>query len=338
MMKNQILCETADLGKFQARRTVMKNIFNAAFSGLARVRSAIPDNIYYGKWLVPLRLLYGGMIKNRKRKRLRFDVHAADHCNINCMGCEHFSPLAPVNFIDIEKYERDLEKLAALGGGKIDDIALLGGEPLLCPQINPVMKISRFYFPDAEIKIITNGVLLKNQPDEFWDCCRVNGVIVTISVYPVHLDAAFIYGKAKKHGVQIQFRGNVKLVSENQAKLPLEYVSENWRELPIDIHGAQNPWKSNALCYASNFCFQLREGKLYKCWRAAYIKFFNSYFNTDLKVTGDDYIDIHRARSMDEILDKLRRPIPFCRYCKMDGAGSVKWARSQKDISEWIIR
>jgi hypothetical protein len=81
------------------------------------------------------------------------------------------------------------------------------------------------------IRITTSGILLKNQTDEFWDCCRTNNIIITISVYPVNVDYDFIIitiyvylvnvdydfiiNKAGAHNVQIQFRGDVKIVSKN---------------------------------------------------------------------------------------------------------------------------
>jgi MoaA/NifB/PqqE/SkfB family radical SAM enzyme len=317
---------------------LMQKIFKAVLSVLNLIRNAVPDGVYYSKLFIPLRILYGNTVKNNKRELLRFDLHIAGHCNVNCKGCEHFSPLTPATFIDAVKYESDCKRIAELSGGKIADIALLGGEPLLNPRIIDIMKISRSYFPCGLIKIITNGKLLKNQTDEFWDCCRLNNIIIAISVYPVNIDYDFIIDKAAKHSVQIQFRGDVKIVSKDWRKLPTDYISENWRKMPIDINGGQNPQKSNALCYASNYCFQLAEGKLYKCWRIAYIKYFNAYFNADLKVTEDDYIDIYKAKSMDEILAKLCKPAPFCRYCKLDCTPVVKWEHSRREISEWTIR
>jgi ABC-2 type transport system ATP-binding protein len=115
------------------------------------IRKLMPDSIYYSKLMIPARIMYGEKVKNRKRGSLRFDVHVADHCNINCKGCEHFSPLAPKHFIDIEKYKNDCIQLAKLsgandrdgGGGGIDENTILGGGPLLKPPINDVIKKNR---------------------------------------------------------------------------------------------------------------------------------------------------------------------------------------------------
>jgi uncharacterized radical SAM superfamily Fe-S cluster-containing enzyme len=226
--------------------------------------------------------------------------------------------------------------LAGGGGRHISEIDLLGGEPLLNPQINDIIKISRSYFPVAAINIVTNGLLLMGQTSEFWDCCRTNNVCIIISGYPVRIDYSFLMDTAKKYGVQLQFWGNVKLASQKWKELPIEYMA-NWRQLPIDLEGRQNPKKSNALCYASNYCFQLLEGRLYKCWRTAYAKDFNSYFNKQLEVAEGDYVDIYKAASIDEILEKLHKPAPFCRYCKMDGIRVVGWGKSKREISEWIM-
>jgi len=39
---------------------------------------------------------------------------------------------------------------------------------------------------------------------------------------------------------------------------------------------------------------------------------------------------------MDEILDYLCKPIPFCRYCDWRRLKTgVKWSVSKKEISEW---
>ncbi|MDR2803825.1 MAG: radical SAM protein [Treponema sp.] len=295
----------------------------------------MPDSLVYSKLLVPLRALYGYIARNKKQELLHFDVHIAEQCNLNCVGCLHFSTLAPKQFIDLEKYENDCKRIAELSsGGCMDYIELLGGEPLLNPQIVEIMKISRSYFPQCTIRIATNGTLLKNQTDEFWESCHTNNISITVSVYPVNIDYDFIFDKVNRHDVRIDFRADIEIMPKVLQNRSLSRVLK-WLRLPMNIDGRQNLLKNNALCPLSN-CFQLVEGKLYKCARTAYVKFFNNYFNAEFEVTENDYIDIYKAKNMDEILDKLRRPIPFCRYCKTDIPQYVKWRTTKKEISEWV--
>jgi hypothetical protein len=81
----------------------------------------------------------------------------------------------------------------------------------------------------------------------------------------------------------------------------------------------------------------LYKGKLYACPKIAYIQQFNSYFNQNLEVTQEDWIDIYKAESTNEIVDFLFKPKPFCRYCNMKGnVYNVKWKLSKREIAEWV--
>ena len=101
------------------------------------------------------------------RKKLKFEMHVTEHCNLNCKYCNHFSPLAPEEYLSLEEYERDLARLAFLFDGEMQQIKLLGGEPLLHPHIKDFLTLTRQYFPNGIIKILTNGTLLLNMKDDF---------------------------------------------------------------------------------------------------------------------------------------------------------------------------
>lgn len=42
------------------------------------------------------------------------ESHLTDHCNLNCAGCSHFSPLSSQNYVSIEQYKKDIQRLAKL--------------------------------------------------------------------------------------------------------------------------------------------------------------------------------------------------------------------------------
>jgi MoaA/NifB/PqqE/SkfB family radical SAM enzyme len=259
----------------------------------------------------------------KKRDLLNFDIHLTDHCNLNCKGCEHFSPIAENKFLDINIFEKDCIRLNKLTGGIINFVSLVGGEPLLHPQINDFIILTRKYFSKGTIYIITNGLLLDKQPDNFWEACKENDITIIISVYPVKIDYLQIKSKIDAYGIKLFFWGD-----------PIK-ESKDWRKLKIDLLGKQNSRLSNFLCYASNNCFQLVEGKLFKCWRIAYIHYFNRTFGKNLKISHHDYIDIYAEDDINEILDKIRKPVPFCRYCDMIHTANTEWQQSKKEITEW---
>jgi len=98
----------------------------------------------------------------------------------------------------------------------------------------------------------------------------------------------------------------------------------------------QNSYESFKMCYAANYCFQLVDGKIYPCFRVAYISYFNKKFNMNMEVGEKDYIDIYKAKSIEEILGGLCKPVPFCKYCNMKKTVYTDWAVSENKIEEWI--
>ncbi|GHT52577.1 hypothetical protein FACS1894106_1590 [Spirochaetia bacterium] len=257
----------------------------------------------------------------KRRSLLRFNIHLAEHCNLKCKGCEHFSPLAPETYLDIAVYERDCKRLSELTGGTVDMLELLGGEPLLHPEITHFLDMSRKYFPRGIIRILTNGILLLKMPEEFWQNCKKNEIEIHISIY-THIDRNAISQLANKYGVLVTW----------------DFVDGvEWVRRPLDLDGKQKHEQSAKLCYQLNQCIQLVDGKLYTCARIAYIKYFNSTFNQHLQVTDADYIDIYKAKTIDEIFDFLSKPMPFCRYCNIKKTlFGLKWEISKKEMSEWV--
>jgi MoaA/NifB/PqqE/SkfB family radical SAM enzyme len=259
-----------------------------------------------------------------KRSLLRFDIHLTDHCNLKCKSCLHFSPLAPPVFQDTGILERDCKRIAELTGGHIADICVLGGEPLLHPNITVCLDIARTYFPSDRIYIVTNGLLLLKQTDEFWQNCVKNDIGIEVSLYPVHLDLEKIKETAERHGITIGFRGDPST------------QRRTWTRQPLDLDGKQNIEKSHRLCELANFCIQLIDGKLYQCETTAFVKYFNQYFNKNLEISENDYIDIYQVKNLDEILEFLCKPAPFCRYCKTKKVDFVAWEHSKKEMGEWV--
>ena len=99
-------------------------------------------------------------IVRRKRALEYIEYDIVGHCNLNCKGCSHFSNIICDNsFVTLESYEKDLRRMKELFS-YIARIKILGGEPLLHPQLNEIIKITREVLPKATIDIVTNGLLI----------------------------------------------------------------------------------------------------------------------------------------------------------------------------------
>jgi MoaA/NifB/PqqE/SkfB family radical SAM enzyme len=264
------------------------------------------------------------VIKGKRiTKSFPVEVHVTEHCNLNCKGCNHFSCIAGEGYLEPEQFEKDFRRLAELSKSYFA-IKILGGEPLLHPRITEFFDIARKYFPSTSIQITTNGILLPEQPETFWQNCNKNNIIVSISQYPIKLNKKEIKRIAKMHGVRIVYNGTT--------------TEERMCKLPIDLTGSQDMKKSFQKCAISwGCCVTLREGRIYTCCIAAHIRFFNEYFNQNLVVGEKDYVDIYRVNSKEEIIDFIERPFPFCRYCKTSEMKfAQRWGITKKEITEWV--
>lgn len=206
-----------------------------------------------------MRLSSGNRLK--RRRLLRFDVQLADHCNLNCRGCGNFSPIAPKCFLGKDAFEKDCARLAELSEGKLEDICLFGGEPLLHPEITEIIKIARKHFPKTDISILTNGILLLKMNNDFWNCCRENGIKITVTKYPVKIDTESIKKKAQKELVLLE--------------VFYENTERTFFFRPLKLSGNMNPRKNFTLCHEANRCIILRKGKL-ACTTVANIDFINN--------------------------------------------------------------
>ena len=289
------------------------------------IKKFIPHRlILFRRSLIPL---YRKMTKkNMQCKDLIpiLHIHLTDHCNLNCRGCDNFSPLSPDIFADIEVVERDCLRISELSSGKVQEIQLLGGEPLLHPQITAFNDIAREHFPAVPITIVTNGLLLLKQKEEFWESCRKNNIQIMVTKYPIKLDHEAIEQHVIKQGVGFSFYGSTKSVAKTMQCSPL------------DLAGKQDPRDSFLRCNSANRCIALDNGRIYTCSLIPYVKYFNAHFNENLIVTENDYLEVQKVKNINEILKFISRPMPFCRYCnRKDTIWDIGFGISKKEISEW---
>ena len=261
--------------------------------------------------------------RTRKRETLRFEININKHCNLNCKGCDHFAPLSPTDCMDLDVYERDIKRMAELFHGEAWQIHLLGGEPLLNPNLLQYMQIARNYFPQAEIWIDTNGTLLQRMSEDFWQLCQKLYIGIMPTKYPVAVDYDALKKTVMERGLPYQYLGS----------------SESGRTLwhyPLDLEGKQDMHESFLNCSNANQCLTLENGRLYTCSIAPNIQAFNDFFQQHLELTDADGINIYSAKSGDEILEEMARPMPFCRYCDVKHRTyDHPWEVSKKDIKEW---
>jgi MoaA/NifB/PqqE/SkfB family radical SAM enzyme len=252
-------------------------------------------------------------------KKTRIEIQVVDHCNLKCKGCNHLSPLAKEYFIDIEELKKDYIQLNNLFGERIERICLLGGEPLLHPQLKDICILTRRYFKNTNIAIITNGTLLDKQNEAFWDMCVDNRISIEITEYPVNVSYAKIEKRLQDRGVDVKVFSSIS----------------SFVHYPIDELGRQDAYESFKLCDRANTCLLLSNHRIYPCAIPPNIKYYNSRFGTNINVKEEDGVSIFDEKDAESAFSKLSSPIDFCKYCDMKNAKNEIWGISSFEKNEW---
>ncbi len=244
------------------------------------------------------------------------ETHVADHCNLKCAGCSHFSPIAPEYYVDIKKFEKDIKQLSKRLN--FASIRLLGGEPLLHPDVNSFAAAARKYFPKSRIAIVTNGILLDKMPEYFWETCRKYNITIDLSKYP---------------GNESIFPKVTDLIKSKNVRLGRVHPGDKMFVFGNQI-GTSNPKLAFNRCGIKYYNVTvLRAGKMYTCPKAAYADIYNNFFKTNIE--KDEGINIYK-NSGKEIIKYIKSPAKTCKYCLYYGSWE-DWKLSDKNMNEWNI-
>lgn len=116
------------------------------------------------------------------RKIVNFLV--TDYCNLKCKRCGNFSNLEKeCNYLDLNSFEQYLQQLRKKFRG-VSKIQLMGGEPLLNLRLETYIFLTRKYFPETNIDIVTNGLLILEMGQALIDAIISCHVCLRISQYP----------------------------------------------------------------------------------------------------------------------------------------------------------
>ncbi len=299
------------------------------------MRAVLPDAVVDGVRRRLLRTLYGigkGVVSRETRlatflrRRVlhakpvlyHLDVHIADHCNMRCRGCSHFSNISEPYLTDINEFSADMHRLSELL--VVKEIFLLGGEPLLHPNVDEFVRVAREWYPRARIYLFTNSLLVTRMSETVWRALAETGVVLYCDRYLVDLPVDEIDRMAKAYGV------TVKWTEER----------DRFFTIPMDLDGAQDAAESFSACNGVDNCVNLRHGRLFPCARIAYIDIFREHFGIEgLEATEADSIPIYGNAKPWEIMDFLLAPVPWCRHCDQEHLYWYAWERGAAGIKQW---
>lgn len=255
-----------------------------------------------------------------RRPTLSFlETHLVDHCNLNCRGCSHFSPASAPRYADPSRMERDFERLAQLFG-RVDVLRLMGGEPLLHPDVEHFLIAARSRLADSEISLGTNGLLLAAQPPSFWRTLARERIDVRVTRYPVAPDTRHIRALCESFGVRWWMTPLV----------------EQFLMVPVVPSGDRDATEMRRRCRRRGYYPFLHEGAVYPCAKVAMAPILEARFGVALPRTDADRIVLDDASSGFDVLRFLSEAVPWCRHCGYDEACYREWSRGRPSGRDWI--
>jgi len=246
------------------------------------------------------------------------ETHLTDHCTLACRGCAHYSPLAKEHFTDLDRYDKDMRRLAQLFR-TIRVIRLMGGEPLLHPEAEGFVRRTCTAFPRSRIAVVTNGILLEQVASGFWDAVRDTATEIHLTVYPP------LKGRADALAA---------LCRQEGARFRLREV-DRFRAYG-NLAGDSDTYRAFEACRLGYYCRFLQDGRVYRCAMSARVGDFNEAFGRDIPVDGG--IDIHAASATGRgIVRELNTPSETCRWCSYEPA-TFAWRSGRCRAEDWDAR
>ncbi len=230
------------------------------------------------------------------------EFFAADHCVFKCFGCSQCSPYLDAKFAAAALFEKSIKILERYL--RPERLTILGGEPLLHPEINDIISIAKKSGMFNRIFITTNASNLDKMTQTFWDYIDV----LTISKYSTNAgwlegNLDWISKKCEANRVELEIRPmdnfNYIVLSEKNSRADL--VKEIYDK-----------------CIYKHYCHTLSEGKLFRCSPVVNFKKYQQKLGNNRFDDEGDYLPIQDHPGLKtEIFRYLdsKTPLKGCSYC-----------------------
>ena len=265
----------------------------------------------------------------------KIEFYITNVCNLTCEGCNRFNNYSFAGWQRWSDYEADYTKWA--DHVDIDQLVILGGEPLLNPDIiDWMLGLNRVF--GRNVQILSNGTRI-NQVKGLYEALQVNGNWMGISWHnPDTIDEfdrsvrQFLRGnivKVDRDHPDNPFGSHLMWMDENGVKIPLwiqyDFYDSAIKTTPTGqfaLHNSDPAIAHNSCGFAKFKNYHMIKGKLYKCGPAALFPEFDAQHGFDISeedrailhsyqpLTADDY----PTRGA-EFLATIDQQLTMCKFC-----------------------
>lgn len=287
------------------------------------------DNLLYA----PIETLKGELSDGEKIAKIclyterteleTMEIHAAEHCNLNCKNCSMFCGLVETcDFPCYQEFEEGIKQLKNFFT-HIKKFRIIGGEPLLNPELDKYIRLIRNVYPYTDIRLISNGILVTKMSDQLIQTIIDNDVTFIVTQYI-----------SLKHSIDeinrfLSKTGIRYIVTE--AVLEFQKIYNALGDSDIDENFYRCHWKGS--------CATMYGTKIATCYVPFVIHYLSDKFNLAIEETGK--IDLmEEGLTAQEIIKRMHTPFDMCRYCAPKG-NWTEWERlpdkNNTTIQDWSI-
>lgn len=287
------------------------------------------DNLLYA----PIETLKGELSDGEKIAKIclyserteleTMEIHAAEHCNLNCKNCSMFCGLVETcDFPCYQEFEEGIKQLKNFFP-HIKKFRIIGGEPLLNPELDKYIRLIRNVYPYTDIRLISNGILVTKMSDQLIQTIIDNDVTFIVTQYI-----------SLKHSIDeinrfLSKTGIRYIVTE--AVLEFQKIYNALGDSDIDENFYRCHWKGS--------CATMYGTKIATCYVPFVIHYLSDKFDLAIEETGK--IDLmEEGLTAQEIIKRMHTPFDMCRYCAPKGKWT-EWERlpdkNNTTIQDWSI-
>jgi len=196
------------------------------------------------------------------------EMMVTQFCNLSCVGCSNYADLKHTGYVPWAQGRKEIESW--LPRLDIQEFGIMGGEPLINPELKQWIRGLRELLPTSPIRFSTNGELLDRHLDVVETAHEVGNFVFKITVHQhserveaviAKIFSMYKWEPVREYGINRYRTSNGLKFQINRPQTFIKtYRNDYANMMPFD----SNPVDSFAICIQQT-CPLMYNGRLYKC-------------------------------------------------------------------------
>jgi hypothetical protein len=265
-----------------------------------------------------------------RRKIPYLEFYITNVCNLTCENCNRFNNHSFKGWQAWNTYKDVYSEWAKFID--IEHIVIMGVESLLNPDILKWGKGLKQLWPKAGVEILSNGFHI-NRVSGLYELLRSRLCWLGVTIHNINTQKE-LFDEIRNFLIPpitetLVSPGVIKIIDSNGVKIECGTNSEFTTSAVIKLdqnrytlHQSDPDTAHKHCTFASNKCYHMVHGKLYKCGPVALFPEFNQQFNLELEPQDKELLTQYIPLSVQDyeknhelFFSTLDQPIRQCKFC-----------------------